>query len=106
MGFVDRSEVAVPVDQHGAALFAELAAALEEQLGAEVLRHAHQRVVDRCVTCGWYFCITSPTARAHLRSGRSGRSPASHMAYRIRRCTGLSPSRTSGSARPTIPLIE
>ena len=31
--------------------------------------------------------------------------PSSCMAYRMRRCTGFRPSRTSGSARPTITLM-
>ena len=33
------------------------------------------------------------------------RYPPSYIAYRTRRCTGLRPSRTSGSARLTITLI-
>ena len=44
--------------------------------------------------------MTSPMTREHLKKPRSGRYPPSYMAYRIRVCTGLSPSRTSGSARP------
>ena len=48
---------------------------------------------------GWYLPIVSPTTPAHLRCGRSGRSPMSAMACRILRCTGLRPSRTSGMAR-------
>ena len=46
--------------------------------------------------------MTSPTTREHLKYPRSGRKPPSYIAYRMRVCTGLSPSRTSGSARPTI----
>ena len=34
-----------------------------------------------------------------------GRIPRSSMAYRMRRCTGFNPSRTSGSARATMTLI-
>ena len=52
--------------------------------------------------CGWYFFNTSPTAAAHLRNGRSGRRPDSSIDQRIRRWTGFRPSRTSGSARPTM----
>ena len=44
--------------------------------------------------------MTSPTTREHLKNPRSGRNPLSYIAYRIRTWTGLSPSRTSGSARP------
>ena len=43
--------------------------------------------------------IVSPTTPAHFRCGRSGRSPMPDMANRMRRCTGLRPSRTSGIAR-------
>src|SRR5580704_16694174 len=55
---------------------------------------------------GWYVPMTSPTTLAHLECGRSGRCPLSNMEYRIRRCTGLSPSRTSGSARATMTDME
>ena len=50
--------------------------------------------------------IESPTTVADFLNARFGRRPSSFIAYRIRRCTGLSPSRTSGSARETITLIE
>src|ERR1700688_3260713 len=56
--------------------------------------------------CGWKLPITSPTALAHLACGLSGRRFCSYIEYRIRRCTGLSPSRTSGSARDTITDME
>ena len=46
--------------------------------------------------------MVSPTTRAHLRCGDSGRSPMRSIEYRMRRCTGLSPSRTSGMARDVI----
>jgi hypothetical protein len=52
------------------------------------------------------FCAAAPTTAALFLYGRSGRSPISYIAYRIRRCTGFRPSRTSGSARCTITLIE
>jgi len=32
-------------------------------------------------------------------------TPISCIAYRMRRCTGFRPSRTSGSARPAMTLI-
>ncbi|MEZ4586970.1 MAG: hypothetical protein R2909_11255 [Gemmatimonadales bacterium] len=38
--------------------------------------------------------------------GRPGTRPSSFIAFRIRRCTGFKPSRTSGKARETITLIE
>src|SRR5580698_6016785 len=50
--------------------------------------------------------MTSPTTLAHLLCGRSGRRPRSNIEYRIRRCTGLSPSRTSGRARETMTDME
>ena len=46
--------------------------------------------------------MTSPTTRALFLYGLFHSMPISLMAKRILRCTGLSPSRTSGSARPTI----
>src|SRR5690348_9620780 len=49
--------------------------------------------------CGWYLPITSPTTRADLTYGRSGRWPCSYIDQRMRRCTGLRPSRASGRAR-------
>ncbi len=55
--------------------------------------------------CGWYWPMTSPTMREHFENPRSGRYPPSYMAYSTRRCTGFSPSRTSGSARDTMTLI-
>ena len=45
---------------------------------------------------------------AEISSGATsvlGVNPISDMPYRIRRCTGFKPSRTSGSARPMITLI-
>ena len=89
---VDRAEVALPVHQriaHG-----------------ERLRHADQRVVDRRSRRAGGTCpCTSPVILAHLRVGRLGARPISCMPNRMRRCTGFSPSRTSGSARPTITLM-
>src|SRR3954452_22687586 len=40
--------------------------------------------------------------RAHFAYGRAGPRPMSDMPYSVRRWTGFSPSRTSGSARPTM----
>jgi hypothetical protein len=42
--------------------------------------------------------ITSPTMRAHLAKPWSGLSLSNRMACMMRRWTGFSPSRTSGSA--------
>src|ERR1039458_1879594 len=50
--------------------------------------------------------MTRPTTSAHFTCGRSGRNPWSNIEYRIRRCTGFRPSRTSGSARETMTDIE
>src|SRR4029453_16939198 len=46
--------------------------------------------------------MTWPTTRAHLTCERSGRTPISSIENKIRRCTVLSPSRASGSAREEI----
>src|SRR3982751_4796293 len=56
--------------------------------------------------CGWYLPSTSPTTVADFLYGRPGTSPSSFIAYSTRRWTGLRPSRTSGSARDTMTLIE
>src|SRR4051812_41304783 len=49
--------------------------------------------------CGWYLPMQSPTTRADFTYGRSGRWPCSDIDHRMRRCTGLRPSRASGRAR-------
>src|SRR5690348_1233369 len=49
--------------------------------------------------CGWYLPITSPTTRADFTYARSGRCPCSDIDQRMRRWTGLRPSRASGRAR-------
>ena len=51
---------------------------------------------------GWYLPRQSPTMRALFRWGLSGVVPSSSMVYKIRRCTGLSPSSTRGKARSRI----
>ncbi|OUD85541.1 hypothetical protein BC477_14110 [Clavibacter michiganensis subsp. michiganensis] len=48
---------------------------------------------------GWSLPITSPVTRADFTWPRSGRRPISLIWYRMRRCTGLRPSRASGRAR-------
>ena len=55
--------------------------------------------------CGWYLPITSPTIAAHLRYELVDDRPISPIANRMRRWTGLRPSRTSGRARDTITLM-
>ena len=52
--------------------------------------------------CGWYLPSTSPVIRALFLYEDVGRMPMSYIAYRMRRCTGFKPSRTSGSARDTM----
>ncbi len=49
--------------------------------------------------CGWYLPITSPTTRAHFLALPVGSSRIWRMENSRRRCTGFSPSRTSGRAR-------
>ena len=89
---VDRAEIALPVDQR--------------QAHGEILRHAHQRVVDRLVAVRMVFTddVADDARRLAVRLVPR-RSPCSCIEYRMRRCTGLSPSRTSGSARATITLM-
>ena len=87
---VDRAEVALAVDERVA--------------HREVLRHAHERVVDRASRRAGGTC-PSPRRRccAHFDVRRgSGCRPSSFIAYSTRRWTGFRPSRTSGSARPTM----
>ena len=55
--------------------------------------------------CGCHLPSTSPTRRALFLCCALGRMARSCMAYRIRRWTGLSPSRMSGNARDTITLM-
>ena len=55
---------------------------------------------------GWYFPRTSPTTVADFLWGLLYTSPSSDMAYMIFLWTGLRPSLTSGSARPTMTLME
>src|SRR6476469_7022337 len=49
--------------------------------------------------------MQSPTTRALLRYGRFQMLLRTCWVYRMRRCTGFRPSRTSGSARAMLPLI-
>ena len=44
--------------------------------------------------------MTWPTVSADFWYGRPARPPSSSIAWMMRRCTGLRPSRTSGRARP------
>jgi hypothetical protein len=72
----------------------------------EVLDHPHHRVVDRAVPVR----VVLPQHLSHDRGAllvRSiGEQPEPLIAKRIRRWTGLRPSRTSGRARCTITLME
>ena len=52
------------------------------------------------------MCIRDSTVSADLRVGWLGSLPRSCMVYRMRRCTGFKPSRTSGSARWVITDME
>jgi hypothetical protein len=49
--------------------------------------------------------MTSPTTRAHFTYGRLYTVVQFVHAEQHAACTGFKPSRTSGSARPTITLI-
>ena len=51
---------------------------------------------------GWNLPITSPTMRAVFLNADAGPTPSSCIPKSMRRCTGLRPSRTSGSARETM----
>ena len=68
----------------------------------DAVNQAREVAGDRAVAvspCGWNRPIVSPTTREDFTWPRSGRRPMSCIAYRIRRWTGFSPSRASGSAR-------
>ncbi len=81
---------------------AEVALAVDERVAhGEILRHAHDRVVHRDVA------VRDGTYRSRRRrhgptSCTPGSSRCRGRTWRTatRRCTGLSPSRASGSARP------
>jgi hypothetical protein len=89
---VDRAEVALAVDQHVAQ--------------RKVLRHAHDGVVDRGVAVRVVLADdVADDARALLVGRFQSLFDSSCMANSTRRCTGFRPSRTSGSARPTITLM-
>ena len=71
---------------------------LEEEMRRSYLDYAMSVIVGRAL----------PDARDGLKPVHRRVLYAMHesnIAYSTRRCTGLSPSRTSGSARPTITLI-
>ena len=89
---VDRAEVPLAVDQRIAHV--------------EVLRHAHQRVVDRRRRRAGGSC-PSPRRRSSRTCGRPrvAARPIAVIAYSTRRCAGFRPSRTSGSARPMMTLM-
>ena len=73
---------------------------------AKILGHAHHGVVDRGVAMGMVLAqdFTDDTCALFVRLVK-GQPQIVYMAYRMRRCTGFSPSRTSGSARATITLM-
>ena len=89
---VHRAEIALPVDQR--------------QAHGEILRHAHQGVVDRLVAVRVVFAHhVADDARRFDVGLVPVVGPFSFIEYRMRRCTGFSPSRASGSARATITLM-
>ena len=89
---VDRTEVALAVDQRVA--------------HGKVLRHAHERVVDRGIAVRVILAQhVADDARAISCKAGSSTLFDSCIANSTRRCTGFRPSRTSGSARPTITLM-
>ena len=65
----------------------------------EVLGQADQGVVDRAVPVGVVPAQHVATQVADFLKGLSLVRLSSYMAYKIRRCTGFNPSRTSGRAR-------
>ena len=88
---VDRTEVALPVHQQVAQ--------------RERLRHAHEGVVHRLVAVRVVFADDVADDAGRLVVGLVAVAPSSFIANRTRRWTGFRPSRTSGSARPTITLM-
>ena len=73
---------------------------------AERLRQAHHRVIYSTVAMRVVLFRHSPTTPAHFMCLRLCSTPMSCIAYRMRRCTGLRPSRTSGKARPMMTDME
>ena len=88
---VDRAEVALAVDERVAQ--------------REVLGQADQRVVQGQVAVGVVLAHHLADDRRALAIVDAEVRPISCIVYRIRRWTGLRPSRTSGSARLTMTLI-
>ena len=84
----------------------QVSVAVDEDRGhGEVLGHAHEGVVHGLVSVGVELAEDlADDARAFLNGFLESR-PSSCMPKRMRRCTGLRPSRTSGRARPTMTLI-
>ena len=80
---------------------AEVARAVDERVAQrEGLRHAHQRLVERGVAVrvvAAHHVADDLGALAVL--GVDAVRFCCHIVKRMRRCTGLRPSRTSGSAR-------
>ena len=89
---VDRAEIALPVDQR--------------HPHRERLRHAHHGVVDRRVAVRVVLAhhVADHAGRFAVRLCPACSRPHA-CRYRMRRCTGFSPSRASGSARATITLM-
>ena len=87
---VDRAEIALPVDQRHA--------------HRERLRHAHHGVVDRQRRRAGGICPSRRRPRGPIcGTACPACSRLSCMPNRMRRCTGFSPSRASGSARRRSP---
>jgi hypothetical protein len=85
---VDRAEVALAVDERVAQ--------------RELLRHADERVVDRRIAVRVVLAHAVADDAAHLEYGRLGWSPFSVPGEQNAPVHRLQPSRTSGSARPTM----
>jgi hypothetical protein len=84
---------------------AEVALAVDQRVALrKVLRHAHHRVVGRGVAVRVVLAQhVAHHARALHRLGAAvplKARPMRNIEYRMRRCTGLLPSHTSGRARP------
>ena len=88
---VDRAVVALAVDERVA--------------HREVLGEADHRVVDARVAVRVVVAEHVADDRGALAVRAAGTRPFSYAEYRMRRWTGLRPSRTSGMARPMMTLI-
>ena len=99
----------VPISRRGIAIDrTKVALAINQRIAQadKAEPDAPWRRRPRCRRAGDTSSDTSPTTPAHFMCLRLCSTPMSCIAYKMRRCTGFSPSRTSGKARPMMTDIE